>query len=1441
MQPGRFVAAAPPSVSHFEFLGENFQSRKNIFQKNKKQNPKNGRCILATKKASPSDTCWRRTWSAWALERIRQRLCKGNIIRMQARVDCHSAIQYWEGVVTRAPKTVRASVKWKVGETPQKGEPFPPKDLQVFSVVVERERGPFDWVLQRVRRLGAVGKVIRMRFLDRDSVTQTWWGHITAKRPDGTVMVQWKQYPRMALLFPPPARARVTPLSVWVAQDGPKVCTGGREASRHGGRDACQSDPANGGHSGAAEGLTPPAQAARNKKGLDKVFISFNCRTARAPWTQKELGLWLRRRGALCCALLETQWLTAPDIEGFVVHHLPKTKTSQGVAMLVDADVKSSGFESMGDRMLAVTIGEGKDSLRAFAFHAPHSGKDEKVLSEWWASAEEFAERQRIPGVPTIGLGDANATLVHKTKTRTLKQKQNKGAKHLTAFMQSQGYVASNAMFDKPVRKLETFVGASSAPEGVRRAQLDVCLIRGQWKSSVKDVRSVPPPIPSDHRPLVVTIRLKVKARKAQSLATGGEPPPDWGALRRPGTPVWRDPFHWHLEAWAWMYGAARWRVGPSEPRASEPNGGPPYMAGPSFLKYAPIGMLDEVFAERVVALKPHTYTEFVKTVKLVGSEVVPPRESWQPRGMGEPFRDYTARSIQELPAMFRKLKGTYDEETDDRVRQCITQFRDEVGRRPKRAWEAVKAILGKKKIAAYPTKSTPKEIHDCLVRINGTPNHTPAPLFRTRLDKNVVNCDPFELSEVATAGRQLGGGKATSTDEMPGEVFKLAALHELVLEYALEYQKGVVPLETLLTRIALVPKKGDLTLVENFRPIALVSVFLKLLNRMVLNRLRALDRHIRYSQNGFRPDRSTKENALALRILVEQAQLTGEPLVALFIDSKQAFPSITFSAIRAALVSFAVPEPFIQMVLQCYTGHTCSLPVPERGGGSIDYVVETGVLQGDTVAPYLFVLVLDAILDLAIEPELGLPLTTEAPPQQTRNAYHEERGLQHRSSKDYYYIRGAETPYFERYLTDLAYADDLCFLCRSVADAEKQLHRYEALAMQCGLFTNMAKGKTEVVVLNADATKPPDCEPMRGTHGATVGCVEKYTYLGTSPTHPLDNFRVRVGMAWAAAKQYETLWKHPGVGVDLKVMFFRALVESSLTYGLEMVTLSVENMREIDTAHSRLLRYCTRRDRDAYYAYDNGAIPHMSSTCVYNQIMLVGHALRHDSALGRVLLRTERTVCHTRRLTLEKSLQRQITRGATRIPREEWYHLAQDRDQWRDLARCAAWSREDDVYSALGREKRARWGDIERLRNRVWLAVLEFPTRSDHGSGKYQLWQHPPTKLQDLLGTRYLVSREPYVVPRLEMMEIPRRMNLFDTRPLGEVPRSCQLRIMQPARPHRLEALDYVDRMFKMNEGPTPNPKSRKGNSKPEGTEKKQPKTKFKKQGRRWKGPRKK
>ena len=102
----------------------------------------------------------------------------------------------------------------------------------------------------------------------------------------------------------------------------------------------------------------------------------------------------------------------------------------------------------------------------------------------------------------------------------------------------------------------------------------------------------------------------------------------------------------------------------------------------------------------------------------------------------------------------------------------------------------------------------------------------------------------------------------------------------------------------------------------------------------------------------------------------------------------------------------------------------------------------------------------------------------------------------------------------------------------------------------------------------------------------------------------------------------------------------------------------------------------------------------------------------------------------------------------------------------------------------------------------------------------------------------------------------------MFDTRPFGTAPSTCQFRIMAPARPHQLQAVDFVKHMFNMNEGPVTDPidaflfgpqtasalgapaaqenTSRKEKQKPEETGKNQPNTKPTKPVRRWKGPRK-
>ena len=62
-------------------------------------------------------------------------------------------------------------------------------------------------------------------------------------------------------------------------------------------------------------------------------------------------------------------------------------------------------------------------------------------------------------------------------------------------------------------------------------------------------------------------------------------------------------------------------------------------------------------------------------------------------------------------------------------------------------------------------------------------------------------------------------------------------------------------------------PKSGNLSIMRNYRGIALTCNVMKLINRMILYRMRSsIDPFLRGNQSGFRPGRSTVTQVLALR-----------------------------------------------------------------------------------------------------------------------------------------------------------------------------------------------------------------------------------------------------------------------------------------------------------------------------------------------------------------------------------------------------------------------------------------------------------------------------------------------------------------------------------------------------------------------------------------------
>jgi len=131
------------------------------------------------------------------------------------------------------------------------------------------------------------------------------------------------------------------------------------------------------------------------------------------------------------------------------------------------------------------------------------------------------------------------------------------------------------------------------------------------------------------------------------------------------------------------------------------------------------------------------------------------------------------------------------------------------------------------------------------------------------------------------------------------------------------------------------------------------------LVNRMLLNRLQhVLDPHLKPNQNRFRPGRSTTSQILAL---IEGVKSNNLSVVLLFLDFRKAFDSIHRDKMFSILKAYGLPDEMIQSIKLLYQNTRAKVSSPDGETDEFDILV--GVLQGDTLVPYLFTIVLDYVM----------------------------------------------------------------------------------------------------------------------------------------------------------------------------------------------------------------------------------------------------------------------------------------------------------------------------------------------------------------------------------------------------------------------------------------------------------------------------------------------
>jgi hypothetical protein len=248
---------------------------------------------------------------------------------------------------------------------------------------------------------------------------------------------------------------------------------------------------------------------------------------------------------------------------------------------------------------------------------------------------------------------------------------------------------------------------------------------------------------------------------------------------------------------------------------------------------------------------------------------------------------------------------------------------------------------------------------------------------------------------------------------------------------------------------------------------------------------------------------------------------------------------------------------------------------------------LKVGVLQGDTLAPFLFILVMDFVLRKAMIESYGVKIKNQ-------------RGT----------TRRPQSP--AKYLTDLDFADDIVLFSSTIKGAQALLRNLEKVALSVGLKINQSKSE---YILIGEWAKP---ERVKITIKAgALQQVSDYKYLGSWLENSTKDFQIRRDLAWTAHRRLWRIWKSETITRETKLNIFKATIESILLYNATTWTMTESLRKSLDGTYTKLLRYALNikwqdriRNTDLYQN-----LPKVSTRLQQRRLTFAGHCWRSQES----------------------------------------------------------------------------------------------------------------------------------------------------------------------------------------------------------------------------------
>jgi exonuclease III len=196
-------------------------------------------------------------------------------------------------------------------------------------------------------------------------------------------------------------------------------------------------------------------------------------------------------------------------------------------------------------------------------------------------------------------------------------------------------------------------------------------------------------------------------------------------------------------------------------------------------------------------------------------------------------------------------------------------------------------------------------------------------------------------------------------------------------------FRKGYLTDSFKTATMRLIPKKGDTTLIKNWRPISLLNCFYKVISRAINNRLKIFnDRFTSRAQKGFTTNRYLQEVILNIWQTSAYCKKNNISGAVVSVDLAKAFDTIFHGFVRAAYKFFGVSDGFLNMMDTLGTNRLSRI-IFDDGSLSRPIKLETGRPQGDCPSPLQFNVGNQILLfRLELDPVISSVYSTAAVPR---------------------------------------------------------------------------------------------------------------------------------------------------------------------------------------------------------------------------------------------------------------------------------------------------------------------------------------------------------------------------------------------------------------------------------------------------------------------------